>query len=114
MIFSLLINIKMAFSHLLAEKISYSAELSTKKFITSGPDLGLCCPLTESLDNVDYISLSKYGEVFLSDCAASPVDLDFYCSHLLRKIFCHGATHYENMPIQIYRKFHLQKLKIFR
>ena len=22
--------------------------------------------------------------------------------------------HYENMPIQIYRKFHLQKLKIFR
>ena len=24
------------------------------------------------------------------------------------------GTHYENMPIQIYRKFHLQKLKIFR
>ena len=24
------------------------------------------------------------------------------------------ATHYENTPIQIYRKFHLQKLKIFR
>ena len=24
------------------------------------------------------------------------------------------AFHYENMPIQIYRKFHLQKLKIFR
>ena len=23
-------------------------------------------------------------------------------------------THYENTPIQIYRKFHLQKLKIFR
>ena len=22
--------------------------------------------------------------------------------------------HYENMPIQIYRKFHLQKLKIFK
>ena len=22
--------------------------------------------------------------------------------------------HYENMPIQIYRKFHLQKLKVFR
>ena len=22
--------------------------------------------------------------------------------------------HYENMPIQIYRKFHFQKLKIFR
>ena len=25
-----------------------------------------------------------------------------------------GMSHYENMPIQIYRKFHLQKLKIFR
>ena len=25
-----------------------------------------------------------------------------------------GSTHYENTPIQIYRKFHLQKLKIFR
>ena len=24
------------------------------------------------------------------------------------------ASHYENMPIQIYRKFYLQKLKIFR
>ena len=25
-----------------------------------------------------------------------------------------GVCHYENMPIQIYRKFHVQKLKIFR
>ena len=24
------------------------------------------------------------------------------------------CVHYENTPIQIYRKFHLQKLKIFR
>ena len=24
------------------------------------------------------------------------------------------GNHYENTPIQIYRKFHLQKLKIFR
>ena len=24
------------------------------------------------------------------------------------------SSHYENTPIQIYRKFHLQKLKIFR
>ena len=24
------------------------------------------------------------------------------------------SLHYENTPIQIYRKFHLQKLKIFR
>ena len=29
--------------------------------------------------------------------------------------FCHWQeSHYENTPIQIYRKFHLQKLKIFR
>ena len=26
----------------------------------------------------------------------------------------HGHNHYENTPIQIYRKFYLQKLKIFR
>ena len=25
-----------------------------------------------------------------------------------------SSTHYENTPIQIYRKFHFQKLKIFR
>ena len=25
-----------------------------------------------------------------------------------------SISHYENTPIQIYRKFHLQKLKIFR
>ena len=25
-----------------------------------------------------------------------------------------NSDHYENMPIQIYRKFHRQKLKIFR
>ena len=24
------------------------------------------------------------------------------------------SIHYENMPIQIYKKFHIQKLKIFR
>ena len=28
--------------------------------------------------------------------------------------FCSFQTHYENTPIQVYRKFHLQKLKIFR
>ena len=27
---------------------------------------------------------------------------------------CFPSTHYENTPIQIYRTFHLQKLKIFR
>ena len=29
-------------------------------------------------------------------------------------VIAKDAKHYENMPIQIYRKFHLQKLKIFR
>ena len=34
-----------------------------------------------------------------------------------KSVFFNGAispTHYENTPIQMYRKFHLQKLKIFR
>ena len=33
-----------------------------------------------------------------------------------RKCHSHSAkpSHYENMPIQIYRKFHLQKLNFFR
>ena len=38
-------------------------------------------------------------------------------SHFLLNITEHetvSANHYENSPIQIYRKFHLQKLKIFR
>ena len=30
------------------------------------------------------------------------------------EIFTQLVKHYENTPIQIYRKFHLQKLKIFR
>ena len=48
--------------------------------------------------------------------------------HLLKEIMCstmcgqlsescacaNCVTHYENSPIQIYRKFHLQKLKMFR
>ena len=29
-------------------------------------------------------------------------------------IFAPSISHYENTPIQKYRKFHLQKLKIFR
>ena len=29
-------------------------------------------------------------------------------------VIARGPPHYENMPIQIYRKFHLQNLKIFR
>ena len=30
------------------------------------------------------------------------------------RVFFDFTVHYENTPIQIYRKFHLQKLKIFR
>ena len=47
------------------------------------------------------------------------LDPDRNCDHLFLKEgagyfgFRH-ASHYENTPIQIYRKFHLQKLKIFR
>ena len=40
-------------------------------------------------------------------------DLGLHFSHIV----CHSdkiMSHYENMPFQIYRKFHLQKLKIFR
>ena len=38
--------------------------------------------------------------------------------YLIKALWRHKASvdiqHYENMPIQIDRKFHLQKLKIFR
>ena len=34
-------------------------------------------------------------------------------ARLIGLLFCF-TYHYENTPIQIYRKFHLQKLKIFR
>ena len=33
---------------------------------------------------------------------------------LLWKVSNEKVMHYKNTPIQIYRKFHLQKLKIFR
>ena len=35
-------------------------------------------------------------------------------STVLVKFFWNLHRHYENMPIQIYRKIHLQKLKIFK
>ena len=44
----------------------------------------------------------------------------YMCAQLrLRSAFAFAQSlgtvlHYENTPIQIYRKFHLQKLKIFR
>ena len=33
---------------------------------------------------------------------------------VLDLLYILSLNHYENMPIQIYRKFHLQKLKIFK
>ena len=39
---------------------------------------------------------------------------DFYFKNILPRKKITGEKHYENPPIQIYRKFHLQKLKIFR
>ena len=43
-------------------------------------------------------------------------DLRFRWMHMSEGTLAHIAAqlHYENTPIQIYRKFHLQKLKIFR
>ena len=37
-----------------------------------------------------------------------------YLTIILGFFFSSILLHYENSPIQIYRKFHLQKLKIFR
>ena len=34
--------------------------------------------------------------------------------HVTTDIDSQAPPHYENTPIQIYRKFHLQKLKLFR
>ena len=45
-----------------------------------------------------------------SDCASAQSDQGLLCS-LSESL---DAKHYENTPIQIYRKFHPQKLKIFR
>ena len=47
------------------------------------------------------------------------VCLSWYSKLLSLEHRCSGyrgwfQIHYENTPIQIYRKFHLQKLKIFR
>ena len=43
--------------------------------------------------------------------ARTIVILLFYFNHNAQ---FHCAFHYENTPIQIYRKFHHQKMKIFR
>ena len=33
---------------------------------------------------------------------------------MLPRLLCYSENHYENAPMQIYRKFHLQNLKIFK
>ena len=37
-----------------------------------------------------------------------------YPQHMFSEEIRKLSVHYKNTPIQIYRKFHLQKLKIFR
>ena len=40
---------------------------------------------------------------------------EMWCTQAMPpKSFLRRENHYENTPIQIYRKFHLKKLKIFR
>ena len=65
-------------------------------------------PLTYMRREREYIShFHIFGKV--------PFVTFSYTLWALHKSFTHGYTwHYENTPIQIYRKFHLQKLKIFR
>ena len=66
--------------------------------------------------------------LFIYLCAHLLLTFIYLCAHLLRTfiylffiyLFIYFSkqttfdSHYENTPIQIYRKFHLQKLKIFR
>ena len=52
-----------------------------------------------SKSNKNVISYHYGRWNFSSDCGNAQADLNF--------------LHYENTPIQIYRKFHLQKLKTF-
>ena len=42
------------------------------------------------------------------------IHLKYFATDLQRESICKKSHHYENTPIQIYRKFHLQKLKNFR
>ena len=64
-------------------------------------DQGLCWQLTKSLDTVGYIDIYSKGPY------------QFVQLQLLIWIFV--CIHHENtMPIQIYWKFHHQKLKVFR
>ena len=48
------------------------------------------------------------------DLPSATISLSIIKVKFLPKNCCMSGDHYENTPIQIYRKFHLQKLKIFR
>ena len=50
--------------------------------------------------------------MLLLKCSNVINDAVFVIGRIMRR--SSGENHYENMPIQIYRKFHLQKLKNFR
>ena len=41
--------------------------------------LGLCCPLTESMDTVIYVYEQRMSR---SDCTDVHAHLDFHCSHV--------------------------------
>ena len=47
-------------------------------------------------------------------CATLRCTLKYTIFLSMATICCTIVYYYENMPIQIYRKFHLQKMKIFR
>ena len=48
------------------------------------------------------------------ECEQSKKNIEKYISHLSRQTSGQNMSHYENTPFKIYRKYHLQKLKIFR
>ena len=69
-----------------------------------GPETLACGAFEQNCSNGFIVQpLSDTGQVgFVDTYTSSPLLIRFH------------DTHYENMPIQIYRKFHPQKLKIFR
>ena len=52
------------------------------------------------------------GNIFGNKCCCNEGSL--YLQHEKSMLFFSWSCHHENTPIQIYRKFHLPKLKIFR
>ena len=80
-----------------------------------------------SVNKLDVLSVLVLFVEFISDGSINGRGFNATYSHLpgMSLLFCvllseckymsrNVRKHYENKPIQIYRKFHLQKLKIFR